>query len=141
MSKSPKDSNRVAVCYIQNSDGLVLMGLRKDVKLWSNIGGHVHVGEDPFESAVRECKEECGLDIEEIRLIKVAKIPSGKLIYLFECKVDPDQKIDFSKDPDGEFQDCVYKNLWDIKDDLYVPLEYNLVAEHWCKQNPTCQDS
>ena len=31
---------------------------------WLSIGGHIELGEDPYEAAVRECREEVGLAIE-----------------------------------------------------------------------------
>ena len=40
--------------------------LRKHDKygIWLSVGGHIELGEDPNEAAVREVKEEVGLDIE-----------------------------------------------------------------------------
>ncbi len=40
--------------------------LRKHDKLgvWLSVGGHVEINEDPTEAAVREVKEEVGLDVE-----------------------------------------------------------------------------
>jgi 8-oxo-dGTP pyrophosphatase MutT (NUDIX family) len=40
--------------------------LRKHDKygIWLSVGGHIDLGEDPNEAAVREVKEEVGLDIE-----------------------------------------------------------------------------
>jgi len=40
--------------------------LRKHDKLgiWLSVGGHIELGEDPDEAAVREVKEEVGLDVK-----------------------------------------------------------------------------
>jgi 8-oxo-dGTP pyrophosphatase MutT (NUDIX family) len=42
--------------------------LRKHDKLgiWLSVGGHVEINEDPCEAAIREVKEEVGLDVELI---------------------------------------------------------------------------
>jgi 8-oxo-dGTP pyrophosphatase MutT (NUDIX family) len=42
----------------------VLLRKHDKYKLWLSIGGHVELDEDPTEAAVREVKEEVGLDIE-----------------------------------------------------------------------------
>ncbi len=41
----------------------VLIRLHDKVKLWIHVGGHVELDEDPVSAAIRECKEEVGLDI------------------------------------------------------------------------------
>ena len=45
-----KDSNRVAIALITDCSDNVLMGKRNDNGLWTQPGGHAHVGEDSFES-------------------------------------------------------------------------------------------
>jgi len=44
--------------------------LRKHDKygIWLSVGGHVEMGEDPNSAALREVKEEVGLDVELISL-------------------------------------------------------------------------
>jgi 8-oxo-dGTP pyrophosphatase MutT (NUDIX family) len=39
--------------------------LRKHDKygIWLGVGGHIELDEDPIEAAIRECKEEVGLDV------------------------------------------------------------------------------
>lgn len=50
---------------IATDDGKILLGLRKDTKDWTTPGGKVDVGETALRGAVRETKEECGLDIDK----------------------------------------------------------------------------
>src|SRR3989339_363546 len=60
---------------IQNNKGQVLMGLRKGshgAGEWAFPGGHLEFGETIFETAIRETREEVGLEINEIELISVA---------------------------------------------------------------------
>ncbi len=44
-------------------DNKVLIRLHDKIKKWIHVGGHVELDEDPVRAAIRECKEEVGLDI------------------------------------------------------------------------------
>ena len=41
----------------------VLLRIHDKLKIWLSIGGHVELDEDPNEAALREVKEEVGLDV------------------------------------------------------------------------------
>ncbi len=41
----------------------VLLRRHDKYKLWLSVGGHVDLDEDPVEAAIREVKEEVGLDV------------------------------------------------------------------------------
>jgi ADP-ribose pyrophosphatase YjhB (NUDIX family) len=47
-----------------NSEGKILVGLRKDTKDWGNPGGNIKIGETPLAGIKRECYEECKLKIK-----------------------------------------------------------------------------
>jgi len=47
----------------------VLLRKHDKYKLWLSIGGHIELDEDPTQAAVREVKEETGLDVELIGTI------------------------------------------------------------------------
>jgi ADP-ribose pyrophosphatase YjhB (NUDIX family) len=42
----------------------VLLRKHDKYKIWLSVGGHIEAGEDPTEAAIREVKEEVGLDIK-----------------------------------------------------------------------------
>lgn len=42
----------------------VLLRKHDKYKIWLSVGGHIELNEDPTEAAIREVKEEIGLDIE-----------------------------------------------------------------------------
>lgn len=44
--------------------GKVLMRKHDKYKFWLSVGGHIELDEDPNQAAVREVKEEVGLDIK-----------------------------------------------------------------------------
>lgn len=42
----------------------VLLRMHDKYKIWLAVGGHIELHEDPAEAAVREVREEVGLDVE-----------------------------------------------------------------------------
>lgn len=49
--------------YIVHKNKVLLVD-HKALKMWLPIGGHIELDEDPDQAALREAKEESGLDIE-----------------------------------------------------------------------------
>lgn len=64
-----------ATVYVVN-DGRVLLHKHKKYKTWFALGGHVEAGELPSEAAVREAREEAGIDI---RLVSTECAPHIEL--------------------------------------------------------------
>lgn len=48
----------------------VLLRMHDKHKLWLGVGGHVELDEHPVQAAIREAKEEVGLDIELVGAVK-----------------------------------------------------------------------
>ncbi|MDE2022127.1 MAG: NUDIX domain-containing protein [Patescibacteria group bacterium] len=44
--------------------GKVLLRFHDKYKIWLSVGGHVELDEDPIHAALREVREEVGLDVE-----------------------------------------------------------------------------
>jgi 8-oxo-dGTP pyrophosphatase MutT (NUDIX family) len=42
----------------------VLLRMHEKYNFWLSIGGHIELDEDPIEAAIREVKEEVGLDVQ-----------------------------------------------------------------------------
>ncbi len=51
-----------SVCIVY--DNAVLLLVHKKLNMWLPPGGHIELDEDPNEAALREAKEETGLDVE-----------------------------------------------------------------------------
>jgi 8-oxo-dGTP pyrophosphatase MutT (NUDIX family) len=51
-----------AVLVVQ--DGKVLLVLHRKLQRWLPLGGHIELDEDPETAAIREAREESGLEIE-----------------------------------------------------------------------------
>lgn len=125
-------SSRVAIILITDRKDNVLMGLRNDTNKWTNPAGSIEKGEDPYDGAIRELKEETGLDAIDIKLVQSEWCKKkGLLLYLFICQVDEQQVLDSSKDPDKECDFWAYIDPNDIKEDLHVPLKNNLALKYW----------
>lgn len=130
--KSP--SNRAAMSLICDDNDNVLMGIRNDNGKYTMPGGHLEIGEDPFEGMAREIKEETGLDAKEMKIARVKK-KEHILVYVMKVTVDPEQKIDTSGDPDKECDNWFYIDPNDVIDDLHVPLEDNTVLKAWIEED------
>lgn len=92
-------------------DGVeVLCNLRSDLAIWSPIAGIVEPGEEPHETAIREAREEAGIEIEIEALVwvdatDVVTYPNGdQCVYLDhtfrawwvagEARVNDDESLD-----------------------------------------------
>ena len=82
-SNAPKaNSIQPAVsAFVQNENGLILMIRRTDNDKYAIPGGQQEVGETLTETAVRETKEETGIDIEVTSLIGLYSNPNHIIAY------------------------------------------------------------
>ena len=127
-----KKSKRVVINLITDHKDDILMGCRNDNKCWTMPAGHLDHGEDPYEGAIRELKEETGLDVEDIKLVGSHWDKENNiLLYLFKVVPDPKQMIDASGDPDKECDDWHFMNPNDVVEALHVPLEQNIALKYW----------
>lgn len=76
-----------AQCIVQRKNKLLMVKHRLDGKEWWCLpGGGVQEGETPAGAALRELKEECGVDDEVVREAATAAYSSGDSSYT--CLVD-----------------------------------------------------
>lgn len=62
-----------SIFVIDNNDKILLM-YNKKLNMWLQPGGHIENNELPHETAVRECKEETGIDVEIVNSINYKSI-------------------------------------------------------------------
>jgi len=75
----------VAIVFDEHS--CVLLSHRRDMDLWNLPGGGVEKDELPTEAAVRETKEETGLDVVVERLAGVyGKAYKDEFVFSFLCR-------------------------------------------------------
>lgn len=78
---------------VRDNKNRILMEKRSDCGLWGLPGGKVEAGESLAQAALREVKEETGLDIEITQLIGVYSEPENRIIT-FEDNGDTIHLVD-----------------------------------------------
>jgi len=130
-------SATVYVVNIINGEPKVLLHLHKKHSHWYGLGGHVESDEDPVEAAIREAKEEAGIDVAIFSREK--KLPTELIppVLMFDQKIDEEHHhidcIYFGTTPDPskvamseEFRWCSQKDLgaMDLQEDTrYIAKE------------------
>jgi len=76
-----------AVIFDPQGQGRVLLCHRRDIDLWNLPGGGLEGSELPTEAALREVREETGLEVEIERLVGVYGKNDKDLVFTFECRV------------------------------------------------------
>ena len=66
----------------------VLLCHRRDIDAWNLPGGGVEDGEAPWDAALREVREEVGVEADVVRLTGLYWKPdTQELVFNFECRV------------------------------------------------------
>lgn len=66
--------------FVLDKEGRVLLEQRKDCGLWCFPGGMIEAGEEIKETAVREVREETGLDVRVTGLLGVYSMTQHRII-------------------------------------------------------------
>ncbi len=80
--------------FITRGDRVLLLRGSPQKRIWANkyngIGGHVERDEDIYFAAVREVREETGLDAEGLRLVGLINVdgdqPTGIMLFVFTAQ-------------------------------------------------------
>lgn len=75
--KAPKINSLVpsASAIVLNQEGKILLQLRSDTHVWALPGGAMEIGETIGQTAIRETKEETGLDVQPEYIVGVYTNP------------------------------------------------------------------
>src|SRR5688500_941077 len=89
----------VAAAVVRN-EGRILLTRRMEgahlAGFWEFPGGKVEEGEDPEDAVVRECREECGIELEVGNVLEVAFHRYERkdvLLLFYECRIRGEQIV------------------------------------------------
>ena len=74
-------------------------------------GGGIEEGETPQETALRELKEECGLDGKIVKPLNVVYKRDGSIEYAFEIAVSQEQIVIVGKDSEFSEEEQMIKDV------------------------------
>ena len=114
-----KSRNRSAAVIIR--DGRILMEkvFFFNREFFVLPGGGIEAGETPEEAALRELKEECGLNGEIVRPLAVLYNSTGGTEYSFEVRVPEDQTPVLGYDPESRAESQPLKEVcWLALDEI-----------------------
>ena len=80
---APKPNSLVPACnlLVVNEAGEILLQKRRDTGQWALPGGAQEIGETPTQCAIRECREETGIDAEVTGLLGIYSDPAHIIEY------------------------------------------------------------
>ena len=88
MAEGKSQFSMGAFAMIFDEAGRILLCHRTDIDIWNLPGGRMEYGEAPWETVVREVKEEVGLTVGVEKLIGVySKKNENDIVYQFLCRV------------------------------------------------------
>jgi len=70
-----------ASAVVADAEGRILLGRRRDNQLWTIPGGAMDPGETITQAAVREVKEETGIEVEVVSLVGIYSDPHHVVEY------------------------------------------------------------
>ena len=79
MTEKPNKNYVVILLFSKDYEKLLLVKRNKKPypNMWNGIGGKIETGETPIDAAIRECKEETGLDMINPKLLVTYVYPES----------------------------------------------------------------
>ena len=93
--------NRSMALVLKGDRILMVRTRRRDRVVWELPGGGIEPGETPEEAAIRELKEETGMDGKVLRPLNILHGRDGSVEYVFLTEVSPEQTPVAGTDPEA----------------------------------------
>ena len=124
--KSPDKIYRTIAVFVSRDDGKYLWQKRSETKdlypgCWDfSVGGHVNYGQSYIDTAVRELKEELGLDVNDTELdfkgeILVNLPQSNEFFHVFSYKLKEEDNLKYEEE---EISDTQWLTLEEVKQSI-----------------------
>ncbi len=105
--------NRSVAIVVRNGAVLVEKTYYEGRYFYALPGGGIEEGESPEETALRELKEECGLDGKIIKSLNIVQKKDGSREYVYEIAVSEEQIAITGKDPElTEEEQVILEVCW-----------------------------
>jgi len=111
-----------------DGEAKVLLHKHKKYNIWVGVGGHVEKDENPPEAAVREVKEETGIEVELLQT-KKDLIKTPYVTELIQPFILLEEKISARPNEHAHYHvDCIYFALVDNPQDVTMQEEFRWVS-------------
>lgn len=97
------------LCFVTHGDDILLLKRAATKRIYpsyyNGLGGHIERDEDPLTSAIREIREETGLDVKNVRYCGSTHIDAGQdvgiLLFIFVAEAT---SRDFQDSDEGKLE-------------------------------------
>lgn len=126
MSNKLVEKYVVGIVY-SNEHVLLINKIRPEWQkgIFNGLGGMINKGELPIDAMIRECKEECNLDIKYWELYDKVNFDNGVELNYFISKVNDDFIKEFKSMTDEE---VVMFNLYKIPENIQDDIKYIITS-------------
>ena len=123
------------LCFMLNGNDVLLMKRNPHRRIFPNqyngLGGHIESSEDHYTAAVREIKEESGLDVSNVKLRAIHNINAGEstgiMLFVFTAHSSSRDLIADEREGTLHWIDVNSLDQYDLVEDLPLLLPRILV--------------
>ncbi|HEY63148.1 MAG TPA: NUDIX domain-containing protein [Caldilineae bacterium] len=125
------------LCFVTHGGDVLLLKGAPTKRIWPNryngVGGHVERDEDVYSAAIREIREETGLEVEGVQLRAIINIDAGDpltgiMLFVFTARA-PHRAVRPSSEGTLEWVPRARLQEYDLVDDLKELLPRILAME------------